>query len=325
MGKKKKDSSDSSEESKKKKKKKDSKKKKKEVKKKKDKKKKDKKKKDKKKDSSSSSSGSEEDGSGGEKAEEATSPKKSAELMKPPLELSPPEEGILRFVFTVEEVGPLGLRFSGGFPPMILAVNPDTFASKKKIPATYEVHAVNGLALVPQNLEVVMPMLKSRPVTLDVRPPGWKPPDKMKEIQRKREREEAELAIQVEMENDRRKKVAVEMKEQQEREAAERAEREERERAEHEEALQAAREARAIQRAKDEEFMRQINSDPEELRNAASNLMEAEYGSEVQLEGRPASVPLRLFTRRREVAWIWAGEVMELIGGGINDDGDKWE
>ena len=30
-------------------------------------------------------------------------------------------------------------------------------------------------------------------------------------------------------------------------------------------------------------------------------------------------VPLRLFTRRKEVAWLWAGEQMELIGGGVPD------
>lgn len=47
--------------------------------------------------------------------------------------------------------------------------------------------------------------------------------------------------------------------------------------------------------------------------------MEADYGTEISLSDR-RGLPLRLLTRRKEVAWIWNGEVQELIGGGAPDD-----
>merc|ERR1712232_1120121 len=204
MGKKKKDSDD---EDKKKKKKKDAKK---------NKKKKDKKKK---KDSSSSSSSSSSDSGGGEKKakKRKADPEGEAEMIAivPPkhsLELVPPEEGILRFEFTADETGPLGVRFGSGFPPLILSVNPDSFAGKEGVPAAHEVHAINGLALIPQNKEVVMPCLKARPVTLDVRPQGWKPAEKVRELAKKKAAEDAEKAARIEVENQRREQVAHEKK-----------------------------------------------------------------------------------------------------------------
>jgi len=320
MGKKRKASSDSDEDDKKKKK--DGKKKKKKEKKSKKDKKKKKEKKGKKKESSSSDSS--DSGSEAEHGAEAAALKEAGVLLPPPkqsLELQPPEEGIKRFEYTAEEVGPLGVRFSGGFPPLILAVNPGSFAEKKGVPVNFEVHAVNGLALVPQNHEEVMNGLKSRPVVLDVRPQGWMPKEKLKERERKREREEAEQAVRVKAEEQRRQQVAKEAAEQAEREAAELAERKELERIETEALQKKAREARAVQRAKEEEFERSIISDPEELRQAANALMEADYGSSVNLEGtgRKRGLPLRLMTRRKEVAWLWAGEVQELIGGGVPD------
>ena len=51
--------------------------------------------------------------------------------------LPPVEEGILRFHFVADEA-PLGLRFSGGSPPMILSVAPQSFSEKKGIPANHE-------------------------------------------------------------------------------------------------------------------------------------------------------------------------------------------
>merc|ERR1711953_138843 len=90
-------------------------------------------------------------------------------------QLAPPEEGIQRFEFSADEDGPLGLRFSGGFPPMILEVKEGTFAKQKGMPQGFEVHAINGLELVQKNREKVMGGLKSRPVVLDVRPVGWMP------------------------------------------------------------------------------------------------------------------------------------------------------
>merc|ERR1712046_350030 len=102
----------------------------------------------------------------------------------------------------------------------ILSVTPDSFAAKKGIPSNFEVHAVNGLAMLQANVAHVMGGLKRRPVTLDVRPQGWKPADKVKEIERKRAMEEAEKKARVQAENQRRDKVALEQKEQAEKEAA---------------------------------------------------------------------------------------------------------
>lgn len=144
MGKKRKDSDDD-----KKKKKKDKDKKKKEKKKKEKK----KAKKEKKKSSSSSSSSSDADAAKPEDvlkekaAGLATATAAATEAEAPPVNLDslpPVEEGILRFEFSIEEVGPLGLRFSGGSPPMILSVAPDSFAKKKAIPANHEVRLGGG-------------------------------------------------------------------------------------------------------------------------------------------------------------------------------------
>mmetsp|Transcript_107629 Transcript_107629/g.278638 ORF Transcript_107629/g.278638 Transcript_107629/m.278638 type:complete len:171 (+) Transcript_107629:410-922(+) len=166
--------------------------------------------------------------------------------------------------------------------------------------------------------------LKMRPVALDVRPQGWKPREKVKELERKREREEAERQARVEKEEKRREQVAQEVAEQAEREAAERAVREAQERQERAELERRAREAKAKQKAKEEEFEKALTADPPELRKAANDLMEANYGSAVKLKGR-RGLPLRLLTRRKEVAWLWAGEPQELIGGGVQDEpADTW-
>ena len=310
MGKKRKDSDDE-----KKKKKKD-----------KDKKKKDKKKKDKKKNKKAKKSSSDSSDSSSEEVPlEAKA--KVEEVLKPPAEaepvnldsLPPVEEGILRFQFSTEEQGPLGLRFSGGSPPMILSVAADSFAKKKGIPQNHEVHAINGLALLPQNQQRVMQFLKGRPLVLDVRPLGWKPPEKLKELKRKQAQEEAERQAKMAVEKKRREQVAKEAAEEAQRQAAERAIREEKERIEREEMMQRAREAHKEQREKEEEFRKALESDAPELRKAAHEIMEADYGSEIKVEGR-RGLPLRLLTRRKEVAWIWAGEAQELIGGGAPDD-----
>uniref|UniRef100_A0A7S4WCU6 PDZ domain-containing protein n=1 Tax=Alexandrium monilatum TaxID=311494 RepID=A0A7S4WCU6_9DINO len=247
-------------------------------------------------------------------------------MMPPQLtaDLPPPEEGIRRFHFAADEAGPLGLRFSGGFPPLILAVNAESFAGRKGVPENYEVHAINGLALVPQNRDVVMSSLKARPVTLDVRPQGWKPKEKVKELERRRQMEEAEMNAKIQAEEQRREQVAREAAEQAEREAIERAARQELKRKEREEQAAKAREARMQQKALAEEFERQLAADPEPLRRAAAELMEAEYGSSVRVTDGRRGIPLRLFTRRKEVAWLWAGEAQELIGGGAFDPGDTW-
>lgn len=294
-------------------------------------KKKDKKKKDKKKKSSSSSSSSSSSDSASDDAKrqktengKVTSPQKVFE--PPPVKLDdlpPVEDGILRFTFSVGEKGPLGVRFSGGFPPMILSVNADSFAQKKKIPLNHEVHAINGLPLLPQNQESVMLSLKQRPVVLDVRPLGWKPKEKVKELERIRQREEAERNARIEVENQRREKVAKEAAEEAERQAAERAVREEQERKQRGELLARAKEERAKQREKEEEFTRAMAAEPLLFRRAADDLMEAAYGADIKVEGH-RGVPLRLFTRRKEVAWLWNGEAQELIGGGAQDANDSW-
>merc|ERR1740129_1370582 len=189
------------------------------------------------------------------------------------------------------------------------------------IPPMHEVHKINGLALVHQNRDVVMSSLKARPVTLDVRPQGWKPADKVKELQLKKEREEAERLTRIEEETHRRELVAIEQREAAEKEAADKAVKEEADRREQEE--RRALEAREKQRAKEQEFTRALEAEPPELRAAADALMEAQYGSGVSVKGR-RGLPLRLLTRRKDVAWLWAGEVMELIGGGLNEPDDSW-
>ncbi|CAK9024840.1 Leucine-zipper-like transcriptional regulator 1 [Durusdinium trenchii] len=272
MGKKRKDSDDD-----KKKKKKDKDKKKKEKKKKEKK----KAKKEKKKSSSSSSSSSDADAAKPEDvlkekaAGLATATAAATEAEAPPVNLDslpPVEEGILRFEFSIEEVGPLGLRFSGGSPPMILSVAPDSFAKKKAIPANHEVRAINGLALLPQNQQRVMQFLKGRPLVLDVRPVGWKPPEKVKEpelqglelgadmgwleqleLKRKQAAEEAERQAKMAVEKKRREQVAKEQAEEAQRQAVERQVREEKERIEREEMLARARELHKEQREKEEE------------------------------------------------------------------------
>ena len=190
----------------------DDKKKKKKEKKKKEKKKKDKKKTKKAKKDSSSSDSSSSDAPDVSKLEEVVKPMATVAAVaqveaEAPVNLEslpPVEEGILRFQFTTSEVGPLGLRFSGGSPPMILSVAADSFAKKKGIPANHEVHAINGLALLPQNQQRVMQFLKSRPLVLDVRPLGWKPPEKLKELKRKQAQEEAERQAKMAVEKKRR-------------------------------------------------------------------------------------------------------------------------
>lgn len=287
----------------------------------------------KKKQESSSSSNSEKSNDGAEQAEGEEVVQKTVEpvpassstatVTPVPVELPPPEDGIKRFEFTTDQTGPLGLRFSGGFPPLILQVNPDSFAGKKGVPPNFEVHAINGLPLVPQNRDSVMNGLKARPVVLDVRPQGWKPKEKVKEMERRAKLEEAEMKKIMAVEEQRREQVAREAAEQAEREAAERAEREIRERAERQEMERRAKEVRAQQKALQEEFDRALASEPPELRRAAEELMEAEYGTDVKLEGR-SGLPLRLLTRQKDVAWVWAGEVQELIGGGTADAADTW-
>jgi len=187
----------------------------------------------------------------------------------------------------------------------------------------FEVHAVNGHALVAANREQVMNSLKSRPVTLDVRPLGWKPQEKVRELRRKQEREEAERQNIQALELRRRDQVAREAEEEKERQKVLRAERQEAERKEREDLERRAREAKLARKAVEDEFEAQLAQDPPDHRKAAADLMEAEYGSAVKPPKGRKGLPLRLFTRRKEVAWTWAGETQECIGGGMADS--SWE
>ena len=47
-----------------------------------------------------------------------------------------------------------------------------------------QVHAINGLALLPQNQQRVMQFLKGRPLVLDVRPLGWKPLEQLVDLEK---------------------------------------------------------------------------------------------------------------------------------------------
>ncbi|CAE8646627.1 unnamed protein product [Polarella glacialis] len=240
------------------------------------------------------------------------------------VDLPPVEAGIKRFEFKVDEVGPLGLRFSGGFPPMILAVLPDTFAQKKKIPANYEVHAINGLPMVPENRDAVMSFLKSRPVIIDLRPLGWKPQFVLQELEKRKAREEVERLAKVAIEEQRRVQVIRETAEETERQAAEKAAAAVQEKAEHAVALKRAVEERHKLREKEEAFKKAMALDPKEWYAAAAEVMEADYGSDIKITGR-RGLPLRVMTRRKEVSWLWNGEAQELIGGGNPDEWTETE
>lgn len=196
---------------------------------------------------------------------------------------------------------------------------------KKGIPVNFEVHAINGLPLVPQNHGDIMNHLKSRPVTLDIRPQGWKPKEKVKELERKRTLEEAEKRALIQVEGQRRKQVAREAAKVAEREAAEHALREEKAQLERKELADRAREERQKLKNQRDVFEQTINAEPVVLLKAAAKLMEAEYGTAVSFpEGTGRrGLPLRLMTRRKEVAWLWAGQLQELIGGGV-PDADTW-
>merc|ERR1711920_237804 len=110
---------------------------------------------------------------------------------------------------------------------------------------------------------------------------------------------------------------AKDMADKAEKAAGEKAERQAQEKAERAEKVRKARESMAEKKAVEDEFEKSLALDPEPLRRAANELMEANYGTCVKPEeiGR-RGLPLHLMTRRKEVAWIWAGALQELIGGG---------
>merc|ERR1712226_1456528 len=93
----------------------------------------------------------------------------------------------------------------------IVGIAPGSYAADKKVPVNFEVHAINGLALVKNNMGIVMCSLKSRPVTLDVRPIGWKPKEKLLEMERKRALDDAEMQQRVQLEEARREQCAKDM------------------------------------------------------------------------------------------------------------------
>merc|ERR1712060_732920 len=128
------------------------------------------------------------------------------------------------------------------------------------------------------------------------------------------------------MEEGRRDQVAKEAAEQAEKDALEKAERNAIAKAEKAERVKKARESQAAARAVEQEFIQQLNVDPEPLRREAEALMDANYGTYVKSEniGR-RGLPWRLMTRRKEVAWLWAGVLQEIIGGGVPDGASSFE
>eukprot|EP00747_Dinoflagellata_sp_TGD_P032981 gnl/TRDRNA2_/TRDRNA2_136328_c3_seq2.p1 gnl/TRDRNA2_/TRDRNA2_136328_c3~~gnl/TRDRNA2_/TRDRNA2_136328_c3_seq2.p1 ORF type:complete len:333 (+),score=119.53 gnl/TRDRNA2_/TRDRNA2_136328_c3_seq2:149-1000(+) len=233
----------------------------------------------------------------------------------PAPELPPVQEGILRFTF-VEGDTPLGVSFSGGFPPMILSVKPDSAAARKGVPVNHEVHMINGIAMVQANHGEVMAGLKSRPVVIDVRPVGWKPKEKLLREERAREIQKAQEQAVMQAEAARRNKVAEEKEEKERKEAAERAEKEAAEKADKEEKQRQAREHLAKQKALEKEWDAMYEAEREDFRRVAKELLDAAYGQQVKMPEGCKGIPLRLLTRRKEVAWVWAGTKQELIGGG---------
>lgn len=180
---------------------------------------------------------------------------------------------------------------------MILSVTPDSFASTKGVPASFEVHAINGLELVQRNRDRVMNGLKLRPLVLDVRPSGWKPKAITKELEKKKFEEQVEREKLIAIEEQRRGMVLEGQKEEAERKAKEEAERKEREELERKALQKRAREVQARVQAREKDFDKELAADSADLRKLASELMEAEYGKNILGDRR---LPLRLLTRRKE-------------------------
>lgn len=69
----------------------------------------------------------------------------------------------------------LGLRLSPDYPPLILAVKPDSAGAQKGIPLRGAILAINGRPVLSEEdvkaIGEIVPALKVRPLRLDVRPP----------------------------------------------------------------------------------------------------------------------------------------------------------
>merc|ERR1740130_524150 len=121
-------------------------------------------------------------------------------------------------------------------------------------------------------------------------------------MDRLRMMQEVERQKMVALEEQRRGKVARDQQEEQEQKAKENAVKQEKTKIEKEALAKRARENRAKQQAKEQEFEKALASDAPELRKLANDVMTSDYGSDVL--GKKVRVPLRLFTRRKEVAWL---------------------
>jgi len=69
-----------------------------------------------------------------------------------------------------------------------------------------------------------------------------------------------------------------------------------------------------------------VDSEREDLRQAAQRIQDSEFGAVVELPKNlgNSGVPLRLFTRREDVSWEWAGTGQPLIGSGEGDSTGEW-
>lgn len=106
-----------------------------------------------------------------------TSP--SGVKVRPPMLVLPPPPVVhlqhFEFRDTPSQRASLGIQLSSDFPPVILGVQPGSLAAQAGVPAKGTLQAINGRALSAQDnaedMESAMRALKSRPLTLDIRPP----------------------------------------------------------------------------------------------------------------------------------------------------------
>merc|ERR1711879_44880 len=117
----------------------------------------------------------------------------------------------------------------------------------------------------------------------------------------------ADRQAKMAVEKKRREQVVKEQTEEAQKIVEQRASKEEKEKIEQEEMLVRAKGLHKEQQEKEEEFCKALKNELPELRKAAEDLMEADYGTSVAaLDGKRKGLPLRLLTRRKEIAWIWA-------------------
>jgi len=243
------------------------------------------------------------------------------------LEIPAPPPGILRVTYSQDESGPLGLKFSAGCPPIVLAVHKDSPAEAKGVPLNCTVGWVNGVELLKRNTEVVMGMMRKRPVVIDFKPTGWRPESEIKaEEKEKKERERAAKQAEADMARE-RQALDAKHKEEEARMQAQIAENErldaeiQQRRGERYEAFLAA------QKQAIDEYSARLRDDNPDLLRKGYNLLNGKVGCSVE-GGKP--IPLKFVVIHKDCAWEYAEKgrlvIPDLIGvsSKARDPTDVW-